>query len=171
MVIWTAGARVAPAVRAMPASCKVGRNPNGPLRVDAALRLSGAKNVFALGDAASVAGVSSAPSAQMALQQAVVAARNVRASLAAQTRAPALRAYSYVELGEMLTFGQEDGSMSLLPALLPALQVGGPVAQLARRLVYAVRMPTRAQRVTALAALAPQVPDLAAAATGLRASE
>lgn len=137
-VIWTAGTRQAAPVRNL---------FDDAIRVDAALRVRRHKGVFALGDCAAVAGCANmAPSAQSALQQATVAARNVQAYLAGSR---ALRTFNYVELGEMLSYGDKDGSASFLKSI----DLEGPAASLARRLIYAARMPTPQQRLTALSLL------------------
>jgi hypothetical protein len=47
----------------------------------------------------------------------------------------------------MFTLGNTDAALTSLNGLV---QLQGPVAALARRLVYGVRMPTGAQRATAL---------------------
>jgi hypothetical protein len=62
--------------------------------------------------------------------------------------------FRFAELGEALTFGEEDASFALVPGLSDLLNVGGPTAAVARRLLYAARMPTPSQRVAALSGLA-----------------
>eukprot|EP00635_Sarcinochrysidales_sp_CCMP3193_P009537 CAMPEP_0118900760 /NCGR_PEP_ID=MMETSP1166-20130328/6738_1 /TAXON_ID=1104430 /ORGANISM="Chrysoreinhardia sp, Strain CCMP3193" /LENGTH=399 /DNA_ID=CAMNT_0006839907 /DNA_START=24 /DNA_END=1226 /DNA_ORIENTATION=- len=151
-VIWTAGARPAKPLRELPAVHKSSKGKD-LLAVDAALRLRLApgdvdRNVFALGDAARLPGGGDAQSsAQVALQQALVAARNVAAYLDDRPAVP----FKYVPLGELVALGPRDGTASLLGA---GLNLDGAVAGLARRLVYAARMPTPAQRLTSLSGLA-----------------
>ena len=154
VAVYTIGSRLAKPLMDLPAIHRVKGDVKQPLAIDAALRLrlndDGPKNVFALGDAAKAPGPSVAPSAQVALQEALVCARNVAAYL--DDRPP--RPFSYIPLGELLAYGPQDGSGSLLPQLdLDILNIEGPVAGLARRLVYAARMPTPAQRITSLAGL------------------
>ena len=103
-----------------------------------------------MSDCASVAGVAALPSAQMALQQSACAARNVRGALAGSST---LANFRFAELGEALTFGEEEASFALVPGLSDLLNVGGPTAAVARRLLYAARMPTPSQRVAALSGL------------------
>ena len=148
LVVWTAGSRLPPAVRGAPRACRA--RATGALAADAGLRVRGATNVFALGDCASVAGVAALPSAQMALQQSACAARNVRGALAGSST---LANFRFAELGEALTFGEEEASFALVPGLSDLLNVGGPTAAVARRLLYAARMPTPSQRVAALSGL------------------
>ena len=47
-----------------------------------------------------------------------------------------------ISVGEMLSLGGEDGSVSALAGLV---QLRGPLASLSRKAVYAARMPTPAQ--------------------------
>jgi len=153
--IWTAGTRLAAPLRELPEAYHALRSADGPLAVDAALRLrlpeGGPKNVFALGDAVRVPGPALQPSAQVALQQANVAARNVAAYF--DNRPPI--AFQYRNLGELLTLGPRDGAASLLGTV----NLDGAVAGLARRLIYAVRMPTPVTRITSLAGLAAPPPS------------
>ena len=149
-VVWTGGARHGAALRGVARKHRK-RGLGGALATDAGFAVRGAPGCFALGDCAAVAGVANAPSAQMALQQAHVAARNVRAHLDGR---PTVVPFAYADLGEMLSFADDNAAASAFPALSDALNVAGPVASLARRVVYAARMPTRAQRLTALSSLA-----------------
>lgn len=147
--IWTAGTNTPALVSDM---SRVHKAPDGRLRVSAALGLRGADGVFALGDNARVAGVTQPSSAQSTLQQAYVAASNIRAYLKQDSN---IKTYNYVDLGSLLTLGEDDAAAQLLPFLLgDQLNVDGPVAALARRFVYAARMPTSNQRLNALAGLA-----------------
>ena len=149
LVMWTAGSRLPSSIRGAPRRCR--SRSTGALAADAGLRVRGAPDVFALGDCATVAGVSNLPSAQMALQQSACAARNVRGALAGSST---IANFRFAELGEALTFGEEDASFALVPGLSDLLNVGGPTAAVARRLLYAARMPTPSQRVAALSGLA-----------------
>ena len=149
IALGTAGSRLPSAIRGAPRRCR--SRSTGALAADAGLRVRGTSNVFALGDCATVAGVSQLPSAQMALQQSACAARNVRGALAGSST---IANFRFAELGEALTFGEEDASFALVPGLSDLLNVGGPTAAVARRLLYAARMPTPSQRVAALSGLA-----------------
>jgi len=108
--------------------------------------------VFALGDRARVTGRNPyGATAQVAIQQAAVVAWNVYASL---TSSPSLTSsnptplvpFSYLDLGEMLTLGEEDATINSLNGLI---QLDGASASILRRLIYAIRMPTGRQAVTA----------------------
>lgn len=148
LIMWTAGSQLPPSIRGAPRGFKA--RSTGALAVDAGLRVRGCEGVFALGDCASVAGVQALPSAQMALQQSACAARNVRAALAGSST---IANFRFAELGEALSYGDADASFALVPGLSDLLNVGGPTAAVARRLLYAARMPTPSQRVAALSGL------------------
>ena len=63
-------------------------------------------------------------------------------------------AFRYTNLGEMLTLGDFDASVSGPSALEGLIKLSGPVASAARRVVYAARMPTADQRIKSVAQLA-----------------
>lgn len=73
-----------------------------------------------------------------------------------------LDSFVYVPLGEMLTLGSVDAALSGLGGVV---RLQGPLAALARRAVYALRMPTASQRVEA--AVSAGVSSLAFAVTSL----
>eukprot|EP00640_Fibrocapsa_japonica_P001376 CAMPEP_0113947110 /NCGR_PEP_ID=MMETSP1339-20121228/62311_1 /TAXON_ID=94617 /ORGANISM="Fibrocapsa japonica" /LENGTH=410 /DNA_ID=CAMNT_0000953523 /DNA_START=144 /DNA_END=1376 /DNA_ORIENTATION=+ /assembly_acc=CAM_ASM_000762 len=118
------------------------KNKAGKLVVGASLKVKGSGgDVFAIGDNAVVSGMEDLPAtAQVAIQQADTAAWNIRASMMGSRPIP----FRFAELGEMLTLGGPDASMSSF-----GIDIKGPVATVARRLVYSVRQPTNSQRVKA----------------------
>ena len=61
-------------------------------------------------------------------------------------RSDKLKKFAFVPLGEMLTLGSLDASITGLGGLF---KLSGPIAALTRRAVYAVRMPTSQQRIKA----------------------
>jgi len=91
--------------------------------------------------------------AAVAMQQAPFAAWNVYSSIMLDDDARDNDAnqklkplpFSYLDLGEMLTLGREDATISSLGLV----EVSGPAASVMRRLIYAVRMPTAQQALTA----------------------
>ena len=86
--------------------------------------------------------------AQVAMQQADIVAKNVMASAdEGEGDSMALEKFNYVPLGEMLTLGASEAAIYGLGGLV---ELDGPLASAARRLVYAVRMPTQEQTATAL---------------------
>jgi len=140
------------------------KDKSGRLVTRRSLQCPGDANVFALGDCASIQNVPLPSTAQVAMQQAEIVARNVQLLLqkpsttttttsspssSTTTTSAALEKFQYVPLGEMLTLGTTDASVTSLGGLV---ELDGPLAALGRRLVYAIRMPTPEQRVTALLA-------------------
>jgi demethylphylloquinone reductase len=80
-----------------------------------------------------VEGKSIPTTAQTALQQSDFVAWNIWSSL---TDRPQL-AFSYTNLGEMMTLGDDNAVLSGM-----GIQFDGPLAYVARRLVYLYRLPT-----------------------------
>lgn len=161
LVVWTAGARVSPVVGAMEGLEKDGR---GKLVTDGGLRALGSGgDVYVVGDNAAVMGYRGGgppgsvgekeqvlPStAQVAFQESEVAAWNLWSSLT--PGAPGPLRFQYTPLGEMLTLGPADATISGLQGMF---NLEGPSASLARRLVYIMRMPTGSQRLKAAKAWA-----------------
>lgn len=107
--------------------------------------------VFALGDCASCLrdGERLPASAQVAFQQADYIAYNLWATCNSEgERAPpSLLPFRYIGLGEMMTLGSL-GKASLATPF--GVSLSGPVAALARRVVYAARMPTGGSAAGAL---------------------
>jgi demethylphylloquinone reductase len=130
-VVWVAGVRMNPVIE----NLNVEKDKRGLIIVEPTLQLRGQPNVFSLGDIAAYPDV--APTlggtAQLALQQAHLCARNVRASLHGE----ALKTKHFVELGEALSLGTEHA------AVLSAGKVmAGPLARQARFAMYTARLPT-----------------------------
>jgi len=130
-VVWVAGVRPSPLIE----SLDVERDRRGLIAVEPTLQVRGYPNVFALGDAAFYSDVvpTLAGTAQLALQQAHLCARNVRAFI----EGGQLKSKHFVELGEALSLGTEHA------AVLSAGQVmSGPLARQARFALYTARLPT-----------------------------
>ncbi|GMH79049.1 hypothetical protein TrST_g1182 [Triparma strigata] len=96
------------------------------------------KNVFGLGD---IVGGGKA-TAQKTMQQAGIVGYNVLSGI--EGRKPLK--FKYVDLGEMLTLGEEG----VVSGLGGRVEVGGKVGGLMRKLVYTARMPTTQTRVRSL---------------------
>jgi NADH dehydrogenase len=148
VLIWTvAGATSKPrdTVKGLP------MDDRGRVIVSPTCKVQGLDNVYAIGDGAVVSSdTSPAPSspypatAQVAMQQAGVAAYNVQLDLEGTSSSPK-KTFTYQSLGEMLSLGgDEDASIASLNGLFT---LNGPLASTARRLVYAARMPTPKQSV------------------------
>jgi NADH:ubiquinone reductase (non-electrogenic) len=130
-VVWVAGVRMNPLIE----NLEVEKDKRGLIIVEPTLQVRNHPNVFTLGDIASYPDVppTLAGTAQLALQQAHLCARNVRASLTGDE----LKTKHFVELGEALSLGTEHA------AVLSAGKVmGGPLARQARYAMYTARLPT-----------------------------
>lgn len=106
-------------------------------------------NIFALGDCSSILNVQLPSTAQVAMQQSEIVANNLWtcANTNSEPNFMDLESFQFVPLGEMLTLGKKDASVYSLGGLV---ELDGPLASISRRLVYAARMPTYSQTVTAL---------------------
>lgn len=130
-VVWVAGVRVNPVVD----SLRVEKDRRGLIVLEPTLQVRGHANVFAIGDMAFFPDIAPtlAGTAQLALQQSHLCARNVRAYLTGDE----LKTKHFVELGEALSLGTEHA------AVLSAGQViAGPLARQARFAMYTARLPT-----------------------------
>jgi NADH dehydrogenase len=130
-VVWVAGVHVNPVID----NLKVEKDKRGLIIVEPTLQVRGQQNAFALGDIAFYPDVAPTLSgtAQLALQQAHLCARNVRAFLSGEE----LKTKHFVELGEALSLGTEHA------AVLSAGKVmAGPLARQARFAMYTARLPT-----------------------------
>src|SRR6185369_14686252 len=130
-VVWVAGVKPNPLIE----SLKTETDRRGLLLVERTLQLRGHPNVFALGDIAFYADVTPtlAGTAQLALQEAHLCARNVRAFL----QDDELKSKHFLELGEAVSLGTEHA------AVLSAGKVmTGPLARQARFALYTARLPT-----------------------------
>ncbi len=132
IVMWTVGNQVSPAVNHF----DLPLSPDGKISVSEMLQVKDNPDIFALGDAAAIydaEGKHTPTTAQAAFQQSDFVAWNVWSSL---TNRPLLP-FRYNELGEMMTLGTNNAVLSAM-----GIQLDGPLAYLARRLVYLYRLPT-----------------------------
>ena len=108
-IVWTAGQRPHPLLRTL----GLPLDDRGRVVVDAYLRVPGAPDVYALGDAAAVPdpdGGTCPPTAQHALRQGRLAARNVAADWGVGTPAP----FRYRNRGLAVTLGEREGTAQVL---------------------------------------------------------
>lgn len=140
---WTAGARPAAGTAVIGNALGEGAlDERGCLRVSRTLSSSLGESVYAIGDNAAVDGMPLPTNAQVAMQQADVAAYNIwRAPQ--NDRKPA--SYVYFSLGEALSLGPTNASISSVGPV----KVAGVLGTLARRGLYVVRQPTGRQRLRA----------------------
>lgn len=130
-VVWAGGVRVSPLVE----SLMVDKTNRGLIVVKPTLQVRARENVFALGDIAFYqdAVPTLAGTAQLALQQAGLVARNIKAFLAGEQ----LQTKHFEELGEAVSLGTERAAV-----LAGGKAFGGPLARQARFALYTARLPT-----------------------------
>ncbi|MBA2341249.1 MAG: NAD(P)/FAD-dependent oxidoreductase [Pyrinomonadaceae bacterium] len=131
-VVWTAGVRVNPLIETL----ELEKNERGLILVEDTMQARGREGVFAIGDIADYRNVASpnlAGTAQLANQEAVLLASNIRALFSGRP----LKTKTLHELGEALSLGTENA------AVLSAGQVAhGALARQARFALYTARLPT-----------------------------
>jgi NADH:ubiquinone reductase (non-electrogenic) len=130
-VVWVGGVRLNPLVTQL----AVAKTRGGLLQIRPTLQLTEHDNVFALGDIAHYPDASPvlAGTAQLAFQQAGLAARNIKAFLSGEE----LHTRHFAELGETVSLGTEKAAV-----LTGGKAVGGPLARQARFALYTARLPT-----------------------------
>ena len=130
-VVWTGGVRMNPLVERLAAE----KTKRGLLIVKPTLQLSQYDHVFALGDIALFpdAAPTLAGTAQLAFQQASLAARNIKALLEGKE----LHSKHFEELGEAISLGTERAAV-----LTGGKAFGGALARQARFALYTSRLPT-----------------------------
>lgn len=132
IVLWTVGNKVSPALDAL----DLPRNQRQQFTVDTTLQVTDHPQIFALGDLADGLdgdGKTVPTTAQSALQQADYAAWNIWAGLTGRPLLP----FRYQHLGEMMTLGSDNATLSGL-----GVKLEGNLAHVVRRLTYLYRMPT-----------------------------
>ena len=130
-VVWVGGVRMNPLLNQLDAP----KTRGGQLKIRPTLQLSERDNIFALGDIAHFEDASPvlAGTAQLAFQQATLAARNIKSLLSGQK----LHTKHFAELGETVSLGTEKAAV-----LTSGKAVGGPLARQARFALYTARLPT-----------------------------
>jgi NADH dehydrogenase len=130
-VVWAGGVRVSPLVE----SLELEKTNRGLLLVKPTLQTTLHANVFALGDVAFYkdAAPTLAGTAQLALQQAGLVAKNIKALLSNDE----LHTKHFEELGEAVSLGTERAAV-----LAGGKAFGGPLARQARFALYTARLPT-----------------------------
>lgn len=137
VVVWTVGNRVPALIRELP----LAHNDRGQVLTDEFLRSRDRPEIFALGDLAEIRdaeGQLVPATGQAAIQQADYAGWNVWASLCQRPPLP----FRYQHLGEMLALGNTSATLTGL-----GMRLDGPMAYLARRLLYLYRMPSLEHQV------------------------
>ncbi|XP_038882711.1 alternative NAD(P)H-ubiquinone oxidoreductase C1, chloroplastic/mitochondrial isoform X2 [Benincasa hispida] len=119
-------------------------NARGQAETDETLRVKGHPRIFALGDSSALRdsnGHLLPTTAQVAFQQADFAGWNLWAAINNRPLLP----FRYQNLGEMITLGRSDASVS--PSFIEGLTLEGPIGHAARKLAYLIRLPTDEHRV------------------------
>ncbi len=102
------------------------------LPVNDCLQVIGLKDVFALGDIANSESIQYSSNAQVAMQQGELVANNLLASRANKK----LKAFKFYDLGEMLSLGLGEATITGL-----GFTLSGPLAFKIRRMTYLTRLP------------------------------
>lgn len=109
LIVWSAGARPSPAVAQLP----VEHSRHGAIVVNADLSVPGVPGVWALGDCAQITkpgGGWYPPTAQHAIREAPLLARNILATIRGEPTKP----FVYTSLGMMVSLGQRQGVAEVL---------------------------------------------------------
>jgi NADH dehydrogenase len=130
-VVWLGGVKMSPLIEHL----DVEKNKRGLIMVKPTLQLTQHVNVFALGDIAFYpdATPTLAGTAQLAFQQAALAARNIKAYMEGKE----MHTKHFEELGEALSLGTERAAV-----LTGGKAFGGALARQARFALYTSRLPT-----------------------------
>ena len=131
-VVWTGGVKMRPLIEQL----NVEKTSRGLIKIKPTLQLNQYDNVFALGDIACCppADPTLPGTAQLALQEANLAADNIKAFLSGHE----IKTRHFEELGEALSLGTERGAV----LLAGGKAFGGPLARQARFALYTARLPT-----------------------------
>ncbi len=130
-VVWNAGVRVNPLID----SLDLEKDKRGLVLIEPTLQTKHHSEVFVLGDAAVYpdANPRLVGTAQLALQEAGLAADNIKALLAGRS----LKTKHFQELGEAVSLGTSNAAV-----LVGEKAFGGPLARDARFAMYTARLPT-----------------------------
>jgi NADH:ubiquinone reductase (H+-translocating) len=139
--VWTAGAAPTPVIQELP----ICHDDRGGVLVGATLELPGYRNVWALGDCASVpnalTGKACPPTAQAATRQAAFLAKNIRASVAGHR----LKPFRFRSLGSLCVVGHHTACAEVL-----GLKFSGLFAWLLWRGVYLSKLPGLERKIRVL---------------------
>lgn len=149
LLLWTAGATPTASQNKGIRNSILERDAMGRILTSPTLNVPDFPNVYAIGDCSRAKKDPYPGTAQVAMQMATVASWNIYATLAKgktnNSESLKLLPFTYLSLGEMLTLGRNDATISTLGGI----ELSGAGASWLRRLIYAVRMPTDRQRISA----------------------
>jgi NADH:quinone reductase (non-electrogenic) len=147
-VVWTAGNAPNPLVRSQP----VERDKRGALVVDETLGLPGRPGLWALGDCAAVADAKTGrpcpPTAQFALREAEVLAKNIRAQLLGLPK----KSFHFNSLGAMCVVGHQTACAELRVPFVRnrSMRFSGLFAWLLWRGIYLSKLPGLERKIRVL---------------------
>jgi NADH dehydrogenase len=147
-LVWTAGTAPNPLLKTLP----VEKDPRGAIVVDRALAVPGHSGLWAIGDCAAVkdakTGKPCPPTAQFALREAEVLAKNLLAELKGRP----LRAFHFDSLGALCVVGYQTACAELtLPfARERSLRFSGLLAWLLWRGIYLSKLPGIERKIRVL---------------------
>lgn len=138
-LVWTAGNQPNPILKTLP--CE--RNRAGAVVAEATLKVKGLENVWAVGDCAQIPipdeeGQFCPPTAQHAIRQGKMAARNIAASL--KGKPP--KEFHFHAIGLLVPLGHRTGA-----AEIRGLRFSGPIAWLMWRAIYLTLLPGLEKKV------------------------
>ncbi len=138
LVLWTVGNQVSTLTEQL----KLEKSDRGLLKINNTLQVLNHDEVYALGDIAECRdeeGNILPATAQVAFQQSDYCAWNIWAQINQKPLLP----FRYQALGEMMALGVDSASLTGM-----GLQLDGPLAYIARRLIYLYRLPTLKHQLT-----------------------
>jgi NADH dehydrogenase len=147
-LVWTAGVAPSPVVKSLP----LPKDKRGALTVDATLAIPGHAGLWALGDCAAVFDAKSnkavPPTAQFALREAAVLAKNIRA----QFEGRPLKPFHFNSLGSLCVIGHQTAcaELSVPFARNRAMRFSGLLAWAMWRGIYLAKLPGLEQKIRVL---------------------
>jgi NADH:ubiquinone reductase (H+-translocating) len=147
-LVWTAGTAPNPLLRTLP----VERNKSGAVIVETTLAVKGHPGVWALGDCAAVidgvTGKTCPPTAQFALREAPVLAKNIRASLEGRP----LQLFHFDSLGALCVVGHQTAcaELSVPFARTKTMRFSGLLAWAMWRGIYLAKLPGLERKIRVL---------------------
>ena len=147
-LVWTAGVAPSPVVKAL----DLPKNKRGALTVDATLAIPGHEGLWALGDCAAVFDAKSKnpvpPTAQFALREAAVLAKNIRAQIEGRP----LKPFHFNSLGSLCVIGHQTACAELTVPFSRNLSMrfSGLLAWAMWRFIYLAKLPGLEQKIRVL---------------------
>ncbi len=147
-LVWTAGVAPSPVVKALP----LPKDRRGALTVDETLAIPGSPGIWALGDCAAVFDAKSKkpvpPTAQFALREAAVLAKNIRAQIEGRP----LKPFHFNSLGSLCVIGHQTAcaELSVPFARNRSMRFSGLLAWAMWRGIYLAKLPGLEQKIRVL---------------------